>query len=173
MDASQPMITRERLVTWEDPHATAMLGRTMSGMECLAAMGRGELPPPPVMRLLGMTLGACEPGRIEMHLEPGEYHYNPIGSVHGGVAATILDSVMGCAVHTTLPVGRGYTTLEIKINYVAAMTVRTGRVTAIGTVSHSGRQTAVAEARLVDANGKLYATGSTTCLVFDLPTRAA
>ncbi len=105
-----------------------------------------------------------------MRMPAGEYLYNPIGSVHGGALATLLDSVMGCAVHSTLPAGRGYTTLEIKVNYLRAVTEVSGCVTATGRVVHAGRRQAVAEASLADEAGRLCATASTTCLVFDLPT---
>lgn len=163
---------RRRTVTWSDPRALAAAGRGLAGIEHLRAMMAGDLPPPPVMALLGITLGAVEHGVVRMHLRAAEYLYNPIGSVHGGILATILDSVMGCAVHSTLPVGRGYTTLEIKVNYLRAVTDRSGEVTAEGRAVHVGRTTGVADARLFDANGRLYATASTTCLVFDLPVGA-
>jgi uncharacterized protein (TIGR00369 family) len=100
---------------------------------------------------------------------PPEFHYNPLASVHGGIVATLLDSVMGCAVHSKLPRGRGYTTVEIKVNYVRPVTAATGRVRAEGTTIHVGRQIATAEGRLVDAAGRLYAHATTTCLVFALP----
>jgi uncharacterized protein (TIGR00369 family) len=104
-----------------------------------------------------------------MRMIPAEYHYNPLGSVHGGILATLLDSVMGCAVHSTLPKGRGYTSLEIKVNYVRAVTGESGELSAEGRMVHGGRRSAVAEGRVVDAKGRLCATASTTCLVFDLP----
>lgn len=160
---------RERTVTWQDPKAAAAAGAAMSGLDYLRAMGDGRLPPPPALAVLGVTLGSIEEGRVAMRLVPEELHYNPLGSVHGGVTATLLDSVMGCAVHSTLPVGRGYTTLEIKVNYLRAITDGTGEVTAEGWVVHAGRQAAMAEGRLVDARGRVYATASTTCLVFDRP----
>ena len=114
-------------------------------------------------------MGTIEHGRVTMALEPGEHHYNPLGTVHGGMIAILLDSVMGCAVHSTLPAGRGYTTLEFKMNFLRPVNDRTGLMTAAGNVVHAGRQSAVAEGRLTDAQGKLYATASTTCLVFDVP----
>ena len=110
-----------------------------------------------------------DPGEAEFVCTPGERHTNPLGTVHGGLAATLLDSAMGCAVHTTLEPGIGYTTAELKINYIRAMTPQTGPVHAVGKVVHVGRQMAVAEGRLTGADGRLYATGSTTCLVFPLP----
>jgi len=97
--------------------------------------------------------------------EPGEQHYNPIGVVHGGLAMTLLDSAMGCSVHTRLPAGKGYTTLEAKVNLVRAITIRTGTLRATGRVIHLGGKTATAEGRLEDADGKLYAHGTTTCIV--------
>jgi uncharacterized protein (TIGR00369 family) len=104
-----------------------------------------------------------------MRLTPAEYHYNPIGSIHGGILATLLDSVMGCAVHSTSPRGRAYTSLEIKVNYVRAVTNDSGELSAEGHVVHGGRRSVVAEARAIDARGRLCAPASTTCLVFDVP----
>jgi uncharacterized protein (TIGR00369 family) len=160
---------REKTITWEDPHATAAATRIMAGIDYFRAVMRGELPPPPIARLLGYTWVEAEPGRIVMALVPAEQHYNPIGMVHGGVAATLLDSVMGCSVHSMLPLGKAYTTLEIKVNYLAAMTVKTGEVRAEGKTVHVGRSTAMAEGRILDAKGKLYAAATTTCLIFDAP----
>jgi uncharacterized protein (TIGR00369 family) len=162
-------VLRERLVQWDDPHALAEAGRTMSGRAFLEAITRGDLPPPPVTRLVGFTITVVDDGSVTMELQPEESQYNPIGSVHGGIIATVLDSVMGCAVHTKLPAGRGYTTLEIKVNYLRAVRDASGVMRAIGTVTHLGRQTAMAEARLLDEHGKLYAQSTTTCLVFDIP----
>ena len=156
-------------MTWQDPKATAAKGLALGGLAYIQALIRGELQPPPITLLMGFRMTEAEPGRVVMVLEPSERTYNPLGTVHGGVAATVLDSVMGCAVHTTLPPGRGYTTLEIKVNYVRAMSEQTGQVRAEGTVVHAGRSTAVAEGRLVDGTGRVYASGSTTCLLFDLP----
>ena len=166
---SADLAPRERTVAWGDPKAAARAGRTMAGLDFLRAMRDGVLPPPPALVLLGVEMADAEPGRVVMRLAPGEHLYNPLGSVHGGLIATLLDSVMGCAVHSTLPRGRGYTTLEIKVNFLRAVTDATGVVSAEGRVVHAGRQAAVAEARLTDSAGKLYATASTTCLVFDLP----
>ena len=115
-------------------------------------------------------LAEVEAGRAVWELTPGEQHYNPIGTVHGGFAATLLDSALGCAVHTTMPVGRAYTTLEFKVNLVRGLNDRVPLVRAIGRVVHRGRQVSTAEAELVGHDGKLYAHASTTCLVFDLPT---
>ena len=163
------MTERTRTVTWQDPKAAAQAGRQMAGADYLRAMSDGTLPAPPALLTLGAQMGTIEHGRVTMALEPGEHHYNPLGTVHGGMIAILLDSVMGCAVHSTLPAGRGYTTLEFKMNFLRPVNDRTGLMTAAGDVVHAGRQSAVAEGRLTDAQGKLYATASTTCLVFDVP----
>ena len=160
---------RTRTVTWSDPTATALAGRGRPGLEFLRQMRDGAVPPPPIVSLMGIGLADVEEGFVAMTLPAAEYLYNPIGVVHGGALATLLDSVMGCAVHSTLPAGRGYTTLEIKVNYVRGLTEAVGEVRGEGRVVHAGRQTAVAEAKAVDATGRIYATASTTCLVFDLP----
>ncbi|MBN9510200.1 MAG: PaaI family thioesterase [Alphaproteobacteria bacterium] len=168
MDTMNPP-SRQRAVAWSDPVATAEAARGMAGLAFLQAIRDGALPPPPVAVLLGTELAEVEAGRVVMRLAPGEHLYNPIGSVHGGMIATLLDSVMGCAVHSTLPQGRFYTTLEIKVNFVRALTEAAGVVSGEGRVVQAGRQVALAEGRLTGANGRLYATASTTCLVFDLP----
>ncbi|HEX6750751.1 MAG TPA: PaaI family thioesterase [Longimicrobium sp.] len=156
---------RERAVAWEDPLVGARAARTMSGMEYLHAMLRGEYPPPPIAMTLGFTLEMAEEGRAVFVMEPAEHHYNPIGMVHGGVTATLLDSAMGCAVHTRLPAGVGYTTLEMKVNLLRAITMDTGPVRCEGTLIHIGRTTALAEARLTDAAGRLLAHATSTCLL--------
>ena len=134
-------------------------------MEFFAKLLSGELPPPPVVELLGMRLDAVEPGKVAFSLEPAECHYNPIGVVHGGIIATMLDSAVGCAVHSTLPAGVAYTTLELKVNYLRGTTVKTGRIVAEGKTIHVGRQSAVAEGRVLDQAGKIIATCSTTCIL--------
>jgi uncharacterized protein (TIGR00369 family) len=162
---------RERTLAWEDPKTLAMAERTMTGRAFLEAIRDGKLPPPPVAQLLDFTLAEVDEGRVVITMAPQEFHFNPIGTVHGGMIATLLDSVMGLAVHSKLPAGRGYTTLEIKVNYVRGVTVGTGPVWAIGRIVHLGRQTALVEADLTDASGKLLSQASSTCLVFDLPGR--
>ncbi len=157
---------RTRTITWEDPLPSAQQGRAMSGLDYLRAMQRGEFPPPPIGVLMGMSVAEIEEGRAVLTVQPAEYHYNPIGVVHGGLAATLLDSAMACAVHSTLPTGTGYTTLEIKVNYVRALTSETGEVRAEATVIHRGGRIATAEGRLVGPDGTLYAHGTTTCLIF-------
>ncbi|MBV1707063.1 MAG: PaaI family thioesterase [Hyphomicrobiales bacterium] len=164
-----PSPTRERHVTWHDPLALAAAARSMEGIAFLQAIQAGALPPPPIIALLGITMAAVTPGSVTMVLPAGEYLFNPIGMVHGGALATLLDSVMGCAVQSVLPPDKAYTTLEIKVNYLRAMTMKSGAATAVATVRHLGARTAVAEAQATDAQGRLLATASTTCMVMDLP----
>ena len=149
-------------VAWPEQVA----GKT--GLEILQAMLRGEIPYPPMARTLNFTLLEVGAGRAVFQGTPRFEHYNPLGSVHGGWFATLLDSALGCAVHTTMPPGRGYTTAELGVNLVRAITTKVTRVRAEGRVVHSGRQLATAEARLVGPDGTLYAHGTTTCLVFEL-----
>jgi uncharacterized protein (TIGR00369 family) len=141
----------------------------MSGLDFLRGIIEGRLPGPPIMELIGFQLIEVEKARAVFEGTPALRHYNPIGAVHGGYAATLLDSCMGCAVHTTLPKGVGYTTLEFKVGFVRPITADTGRVRAEGKVISSGRRVATAEGRLTDAGGRLLAHATTTCLVFELP----
>lgn len=157
--------TRTRTITWDDPLPAVERGREMSGLEYLRAILDGDIPMAPIGALVGMRLVEVSEGRAVFELQPAEYHYNPIGSVHGGIAATLLDSAMGCSINTRLPRGVSYTTLELKVNYVRPMTRETSVVRAEGHVIHLGGRVAVAEGRLVDAAGKLYAHATTTCLV--------
>jgi uncharacterized protein (TIGR00369 family) len=173
MTQYKPEMIRRRSVTWSDPKAAAKAGLAMAGIDYLHALARGDLPEPPAIALLGITLDRVEPGMVAMGMKVGEHLYNPIGSVHGGTLATLLDSAMGCAVQSLVPLGRAYTTLEIKVNYLRAVTDKLDQVRAEGHVVHAGRQQAVAEGRILDAEGRLYATASTTCLIFDLPSAAA
>ncbi len=139
-----------------------------TGLEVMEAMLRGEVPYPPIVKTLGFTILEVGPGRAVFQGTPSFDHYNPLGSVHGGWFATLLDSALGCAIHTVMPPGRGYTTAELGVNLVRAITTKVPRVRAEGRVIHSGRQLATAEARLVGADGTLYAHGTTTCLVFEM-----
>ena len=157
---------RTLTVSWEDPRAAAEAGRGLSGLEYLRKIVAGELPRPPIGALLNFTIVELSEGHAVFAVEPAEYHYNPIGIVHGGLAATLLDSAMGCAVHSMLPAGVGYTTLEVKVNFIRAMTAETGRVRCEGKLIHLGSRTATAEGRVLDEGGKLYAHGTTTCLIF-------
>jgi len=156
---------RELVVTWSDPTAAFEAGCRLSPIEHLRAIRDARLPDPPFARLLGMRLVGVEEGAAAFEIVPGEQHYNPIGSVHGGVAFAMLDSAMGCAVQSRCAPGKGYTTLELKVNLVRAITAQAGPLRAAAQVVHFGARTATAEARLADASGKLYAHGSSTCLI--------
>ena len=149
-----------------NPREVAELGLKLSGMEYIQAIFGGELPAPPISELMGFRGVEAEPGRAVFEMEPGPQHYNPIGSVHGGIALTLLDSAMGCAVHTLLAAGVGYTTLEVKTNFVRPISVETGVIRCEGVVLHSGSRIATAEGKLTDGEGKLLAHGTTTCLIF-------
>jgi uncharacterized protein (TIGR00369 family) len=160
---------RTRTFSWEDPLISAQVAPTMSGLEFLQAMQCGELPAPPIMQLLNFGFQEAEAGRVVFHVEPAEYHYNPIGMVHGGLAATLCDTAMGCAIHSSLPAGAGYTTLELKINFVRPLTAATGLVLCEGKLINVGGRVATAEARMTDRAGKLYAHATTTCLIMRPP----
>ena len=144
---------------------------SMPGLELLQGMIAGRFPGPPIMQLIGFHLAEVENGRAVFEGTPRLEHYNPLGTVHGGYAATLLDSCMGCSVHTTLPKGTGYTTLEFKVSLVRPITADTGLVRAEGKIISSGRRVATAEGRLTDTGGRLLAHATTTCLVFELPVK--
>ena len=156
---------RHRAVCWDDPAASAEAAGRLAGLSFLEAIRDGRLPAPPVGQLVGFTLTEVERGRAMVQCEPSESPYNPIGTVHGGVISTLLDSALSCAVHTTLPAGTSYTTAELKVNFVRAVVVGTGRLRAEGRVIHAGSRLATAEARLTDAAGELYAHAVGTCLI--------
>ena len=149
--------------------ATPDQWRGKTGLEQMQAMLDGELPFTPIARTLDFTLMAVAPGHALFQGTPGVAHFNPMGGVHGGWFATMLDSALGCAVHTLMPAGRGYTTAELSVNFVRGLSPKVGRVRAEGKVIHCGRQLATAEARLFGPDGTLYAHATTTCLVFELP----
>ena len=157
--------SRTRTITWEDPTATVQTGKTVSGITFLKALQSGELPQPPFAVLLGISITEVSEGRVVFTTEPSEYHYNPLGTVHGGVMATLLDSALGCAVQSMLPAGTSYTTLELKVNYLRPITTKTGTIYAEGKIIYVGGRIATAEGRLTDAEGKLYAHGTTTCII--------
>jgi uncharacterized protein (TIGR00369 family) len=157
---------RRRIVRWDDPAPSAEAAGRLAGLPFLEAIRDGRLPAAPVSQLMGFALAEVEAGRAVFECEPSESHYNPIGSVHGGVITTLLDSALSCAVHTQLPAGSGYTTVELKVNFVRPVMVGAGRLRAEGRVIHAGSRLATAEARLTDAAGKLYAHAVGTCLVF-------
>ena len=159
---------RERTVSWHDPMIGAGAAMSMTGLDYLRAMADGVLPPPPISQLMQMGLTSVEHGRVEFTCEPDESAYNPIGVVHGGLVCTLLDSVAGCALHSTLPAGRGYTSIEIKVNYLKAVTARSGTLSAVGTVVKSGSRVGFTEGVVTDASGAVVATATSTLLVFDV-----
>ena len=158
-------MSRSLTVTWQDPLAAFAAGKGLSGLDYMNEMIAGRIPPPPIAQLMGFRIAQVGEGLAVFECEPGEQHYNPIGVVHGGLAMTLLDSAMGCCVHTRLPANVGYTTLEAKVNLVRAITSKTGTIRATGKVIHFGSKTATAEGRIEDAAGKLFAHGTTTCII--------
>ncbi len=164
--ASQPHTSRERTLIWQDPSASAALGASMAGLDYMRALAAGEVPPPPIAVLMKMAPIELEEGRVVFEGHPGEEHYNPIGVVHGGYAATLLDSALGCAVHTTLAAGVGYTSLGLEAKFVRPISTDTGRVLCAAEVLYRGRRQATAEATLrVADTGKLLAHGTSTCMI--------
>ncbi|ROS72102.1 PaaI family thioesterase [Cellulomonas sp. PhB143] len=160
--------TRNRTVEWHDPLATAGRAQEVDGLTFLQEIVDGTIPPPPIANLMNMRFTAVEHGSVTFELDPDASQYNPIGTVHGGVLCTLLDSVAACALHTTLPRGTGYTSVEIKVSFLRAVTTSSGTLTATGTVTKPGRRVAFAEGQVHDAAGRLVATASTTLLVFPL-----
>jgi uncharacterized protein (TIGR00369 family) len=159
------MSARTRTYGWADPMATVRAAEGRTGLELLRALAAGEVPRPPIADTLDFTLTEVDDGCAVFECTPSEIHYNPIGVVHGGLAMTLLDSALGCAVHSTLGAGDRYTTLETKVNMTKAITATTGRLRCEGRVVHVGGRVATAEGRVVDADGRLYAHGTSTCLV--------
>lgn len=170
---SEGQSARDRLTRGPGPgviHVEHLSGK--SGLEVMQAMQNGEVPHATIGATLNFMPLEIERGRALFQGQPGPEHLNPMGTVHGGWFATVLDSALGCAVHSMLPAGRGYTTAELSVNIVKALTPKAGPVRAEGKVLHCGRQLATAEARLFGADGTLYAHATTTCLVFELPKKA-
>jgi uncharacterized protein (TIGR00369 family) len=160
---------RTRTVTWYDPMVGASAGRRMAGLDYLREIRDGRLPGAPIAGLMQFDIADVEEGRVSFTCQPDESAYNPIGVVHGGLVCTLLDSVCGCAVHSTLPLGKGYTSMEIKVSYLKAVRADSGLLTATGTVVKGGSRVAFSEAVVTDASGTPVATATSTCLVFDLP----
>jgi len=156
---------RSRTITWTDPARSRFRGRALTGYERLVAIQRGELAPPPAAALLGMQLDEVDAGRTVFSMLADEVHENPMGTMHGGIVAALVDTAMGCALSSKLDADAGFTTLELKTNYVRAITQATGRIYAEGTVVHSGGRVATTEARVHDSNGTLYAHATSTCLI--------
>lgn len=164
---TQEATVRKRLA------ATGVITRqqtsSLSGLQVFEAIFAGELPAPPIGETMDFIPVHMEPGVAVFQGKPMLRHYNPLGTVHGGWYCTLLDSALGCAVHTTLPAGKGYTTLEIKVNMLRPLTDAVPLVRAEGKVIHVGKQIATAEGRIVGPDGKAYAHATTTCLIFELP----
>lgn len=159
---------RTRTYTWQDPMIGAGAVPGLSGLEYLRAMARGEFPPPPIGQTLGFTIGHeddVQEGKVTFRMRPEEFHYNPIGSVHGGVYATLLDSALGCAIQTMLPAGVTYTTLDLAVKYLRPLRLGMAEVRAVAEVISVSRQIATASAQITDDAGKVYSTATTTCLV--------
>jgi len=159
---------RERTFHWDDPMKGAKEAMTMAGLDYFQAMNDGKLPFPPLLNTLDFKVESIEKGKAVFTFEPQEFHYNPIGTVHGGVISAILDSAMGCSIHSLLPAGTGYTTLELKVNFLKAITIKSGELRAVGKVIHSGSRTALVEAQLIDKNNTIYAHGTSTCMIFNM-----
>ena len=159
---------RTRTFFWSDPAAHAREFGRRGGLETLQAMAAGELPPPPIMRLIDMAGFTAVEGSVTVTLDPQEFHYNPLGTVHGGVISTLLDTAAGCSVHSTLPVGVGYTSLDLSVKFLRPVTLASGRLTCTGSVLQRGRRTALAEARLTDAQGRLTAHATSSCMIFEI-----
>jgi uncharacterized protein (TIGR00369 family) len=157
--------TRSRTITWTDPARTRFLLRNRDGYERLAAMKRGEVDAPPAVALLGMNLDTLERGRTVFSLVADEMHENPMGTMHGGLVATLVDTAMGCAVASMLPTDASFTTLELSTKYIRAITTATGKIYAEGRVVHQGGRVASTDARVYDDSGTVYAHATSTCLI--------
>ena len=164
---------RTRTVTWQDPSTGAEAAMKLTGIEWLRAMSRREAPPPPLAEVLGFKLEKIESGEVTVTLEPAEFQYNPMGVLHGGMAATLFDSALGCAVQSMLPPGYIAPTMQLQVSYVRPITVQTGKVSCTGKVIHMGKKSATAEGRIVDSGGKLYAHSTGTFILTGPDERAA
>jgi uncharacterized protein (TIGR00369 family) len=156
---------RRHVVEWSEPGKNAAEGLAMGGIAYLQAIADGKLPGPPIAYLMGFRIKRLEPGRAVFAVDPAEYHCNPLGAVHGGLAATLIDSASGCAIHTLLEAGIGFTTIDLNVNYVRPMRPGMGEVECEGTVIHMGRSVARADAKLTGPDGKLIAYGHSTCSI--------
>lgn len=157
---------RQRAYGWDDPAITATAAKERDGASFLQAIVDGRLPSPPIAHTLDFRLVCVQAGLAVFEFTPAEIHYNPIGSVHGGVIATMCDSACGCAVHSMLPAGTYYTSLDLSVKFLRPVTSGTGLMTCEATVTHLGGRSSLAEARLTDAAGKLYAQATSSCMVF-------
>jgi len=163
---------RSRTYHWHDPLALADVVANLGGLELFEKLAGGELPPPPIAETLSFgRIEATGIGSITLHLEPQEFHFNPLGSMHGGVISAVLDTAAGCSVHTTLPAGLGYTSLDLHTRFLRPVTLASGTLRCDGRVISKGRQTALAESHLYDASERLVAHATSTCLIFEIPAR--
>lgn len=160
---------RTKTITWHDPIASAAEAAKLAGIDHLRAIRDGLLPPPPIATHFGFRVVEIEVGTVSFLAQPDESAYNPIGMVHGGFVCTLLDSVIGCAVQSTLPAGQGYTSIDLTVNYLRPVHLDTGELRAQGRVVKPGRRVAFAEGDVRDGTGKLLATASGSCLVVPLP----
>ncbi|CAM3592179.1 PaaI family thioesterase [Nocardioides zeicaulis] len=169
MTQTQPFETDSRTVTWATP-GQGDLARLMEldGLGQLDAIRSGELPPPPIMATLGMSDLRAERGRVVVEMPAAGFHYNPLGTVHGGVISTLLDTAAACAVHSTLAVGELYTSVDLTVKFLRPVTVDSGLLSCEGTVISRGRRTALAQAQLSDEAGRLVAHATSTCLIMRL-----
>jgi uncharacterized protein (TIGR00369 family) len=158
---------RSRTYTWADPLQLAVAAADRDGLQFMDDIAAGLLPAPPIMETLAVHAVEAERGRVVFALDPAEWHYNPIGSVHGGVLATLLDSAAGCAVHSTLPAGVGYTSLDLVVKFLRPVSLRSGTLRCEGVVLAAGSRTALAEARITDAAGRLLAHATSTCMILN------
>ena len=163
-----PAETRTRTFTWDDPQVNAAEVGRLSGLELIQAMIAGRLPAPPIMRLMDMERMEAEEGRVVVTMRAQEFHYNPLGGVHGGVIATLLDTAAACSVHTTLPAGTAYTSLDLTTKFLRPASTASGLLRCEGSVISRGRRTALAQAHLTDEAGRLIAHATSTCLIFEL-----
>jgi uncharacterized protein (TIGR00369 family) len=171
MTQTQPFRTESRTFTWASPgQGDPARLLSLDGLGQLRAMAEGELPPPPIMDTLGFTGFHPEAGRVVVEMPAAEFHYNPLGGVHGGVISTLLDTAAGCAVHSTLAVGEGYTSLDLSVKFLRPVTVDSGLLTCEGVVIQRGRRTALAQAQLTDERGRLVAHATSSCMIFAGPT---
>jgi uncharacterized protein (TIGR00369 family) len=159
----------ERTYRWADPTEIMAAAQGQSGLDLMRAMAEGRVPPPPVGSLIGVNGFTAEKGKITMGFDPAEFHYNALGTVHGGVIATVIDMVLGSAVHSTLKAGQGFTTLTLELKYHRAVTAKSGRLTAIAEVITRGREIVTAEAKLIDKNDRLFANATSTLMILKLP----
>jgi uncharacterized protein (TIGR00369 family) len=156
---------QSKTIAWHDPTTTAAAGSKLCGIDFLGAIRDGKLPPPPIAVLLGMRMIAVDPGRVIFECDVDESVYNPIGMVHGGLACTMADTVIGCAVHTTLEAGVAYTSIDLNVSYLRPLSLASGPIRATGLVTKPGRRVAFASAEILDSGGKLVATATGSCLI--------